>query len=234
MMKKLPKIVTVFFAASICASVAGNVRAAPLTLRTNDASVVAAFGEAGQGWWHSSFASTDSNTNYAAGGGYRSFLTFDLNNLALTGQTITAAKVRLQAFQTQGNTGISFFDVTSDPFAVNFNAPPLNLAIWNDLGSGTSYGTGLLPSAPGPNDILEFTLNVAAIGALNLGIGQGFFMIGINTGSNNNFWSSTANGNQQLVLDFVPSEVPVPAPGALALLGLGLLGLGATRRRKAA
>jgi hypothetical protein len=220
-------------AISIQATQATQAHATSMTLRTNDASVVAAFGEAGQGWWNPDYTAFDNNTNYAAAGNFRDFFTFDLNDAALTGATITGATLRLQAFDTNGGTPIEFFDVTSDPYVVNYN-DGFNAAVHADLGSGVSYGAFPIPAAPATTDILEFTLNANAIAALNAAIGNGFFMIGGAAATGTNFYSSGANGNQQLVLEYREGggTTTVPEPSAIALFGIGLMGLGAAVRRR--
>jgi len=170
--------------------------ATTVTLSTSDPSVVAQLGKAGQGWWSLDTPNILTNTNYTTGTSfdvspavnfsYRSFFTFDLSNPALQGQTITGAELRLQAFIGTGfNDGglISFFDVSTNASVLNHTVGIAPLAIWNDLGSGVSYGTGTAgsPSQPAscqPTDILDFQLNSAAVADLNNSIGDGLFSIG--------------------------------------------------------
>jgi hypothetical protein len=201
--------------------------ASTITLRTNDATVVAAFGEAGQGWWNNTDPAVDTNTNYAAGVGFRDFLTFDLNNPLLTGQTIVGATLRLQAFGSQQTGTLRFFDVTSNPVAVNNNVGT-NATIWSDLGSGTVYGSLTITTTPSSADILSIPLNAAAIAALNAGIGAGFFVFGGDYDSGFLFFGSFDNGNQQLVLEVIP----IPAALPLFATGLGALGLLGWRRKR--
>ena len=104
--------------------------AAAITLNTNDASVVSAFGKPGQGWWSLETANILQNTNYTTGTSYnvspgvnfsyRSFFTFDLSNPLLTGNRIIGAQLKLQAFLGLFDQGpISFYDVSTDPFVLN-------------------------------------------------------------------------------------------------------------------
>ena len=164
---------------------------------------------------------------------YRSFFTFDLSNPALQGETITGAELRLQAFVGTGyNDGglISFFDVSTNALVLNNTVGTAPLSIWNDLGSGVSYGTGTAGSPSQsisfqPTDILDFQLNGAAIADLNNAIGNGLFSIGATKALREIFSGSEANGNQQLVLQVSPS---VLEPSTWAMMILGFFGLGFT------
>jgi hypothetical protein len=149
---------------------------------------------------------------------YRSFFTFDLSNPALQGQTITGAELRLQAFIGTGfNDGglISFFDVSTDASVLNRTVGFAPRTIWNDLGSGVSYGTATAGS-PGqpvdfhPTDALDFHLNSAAIADLNNAIGNGLFSIGATKALREISGGSETNGDQQLVIE-VSSSVPEPS-----------------------
>jgi hypothetical protein len=221
-------------AALLCVGTAAN--ADTVTLSTSDASVVSQLGKAGQGWWSLDTPNILTNTNYITGEspGYRSFFTFDLSNPALQGQTITGAELRLQAFFGTGYSDgglISFFDVNTSASVLNDTVGIAPLAIWNDLGSGVSYGTGTAGSpSQQPTDIFDFQLNGAAIADLNNAIGNGLFSIGATKALREIFTGSGANGNQQLVLEVSPS-VPEPSTWAMLLLGFAGVGFMAYRRK---
>jgi hypothetical protein len=233
-------------AALLCVGTAAH--ANTVTLGTSDASVVSQLGKTGQGWWSLDTTNILTNTNYSTGTSpdvspgidfsYRSFFTFDLSNPVLQGQTITGATLRLQAFLGTGyNDGglISFFDVSTSASALNHTVGIAPLAIWNDLGSGVSYGTGTVGSPSRPivfqsTDILDFQLNSAAIADLNNAIGNGLFSIGATKALREIFSGSGANGNQQLVLELSPS-VPEPSTWVMLILGFTGFGFMAYRRK---
>lgn len=225
-----------------------SAHAGTVILSTSDASVVSQLGKPGQGWWSLDTPNVLTNTNYTTGTSpnvspgvdfqYRSFFTFDLSNPALQGQKIIGAELSLQAFIGTGfNDGglISFFDVNTSASVLNHTIGIAPVAIWNDLGSGASYGTGTAgsPSQPvdfHPTDVLHFQLNSAAIADLNQAIGTGLFSIGATKALREIFSSSGANGNQQLVLEVSPA-IPEPSTWALMLLGFVGIGFWSSRRR---
>lgn len=225
----MKRFATWVFAGIVGVTAGFQAEAATITLGTDDTSVVSAFGESGQGWWNSIVNATDSNQNYASSGSYRGFYTFDLSDPALTGETITSAVLRLQAFSSGGTGTLNIYDVTSDVAAVNNNVGT-NAGIWNDLGSGTLYGSLAITATPLVTDILEITLNASAISALNAAIGNGFFAFGGTSDMTSLFYGSSSNGNQQLVLETASATVPLPASLPLIAIGLGAIGL--LRRRK--
>jgi hypothetical protein len=103
---------------------------------------------------------------------YRNFFVFDLS--AVT-DSIVAAELRVfnpisDLTPNEMNT-LRWFDVTTDPATVIASTGSVD--IFNDLGSGTSYGTLMYPRASS-GVVLSTTLNGAAIAALNGARGRTF------------------------------------------------------------
>ncbi|BAY62588.1 YD repeat protein [Calothrix brevissima NIES-22] len=144
------------------------------------------------GFWSSTFPSNnnpiDQTDVYATGEPYyissnlptgdvgRSYLTFDLSRLQ---GTVTSAKLQLQRYFGSGDPTetLGLFDVSTDAATLN-NRIGTNAAIFEDLGTGSSYGTFDVSTSGNSQDILEFELNADAITAINDGTG-GFFSIGL-------------------------------------------------------
>ncbi len=102
---------------------------------------------------------------------------------------------------------------------------------YDDLAAGTFYGS-IDVSAADNGAFVEVELNAAAIAALNSTGGKFAFGGNITTIGHpidvqeSVFWYSHQSPDVQLV-------VKVPAPGAMALLGLGAVGVRRSRRRAA-
>lgn len=197
------------------------------------------FGGYNQGWWSNSIGATDSNSNYIVGWGtYRNFFTFNLSSLGAS-DTITSATLKLRrgdSASTDGTETIGFFDVATSPSVLNHNSG-FNSAVYSDLGSGTSYGAFVVASTGAPNDILSFTLNAAALAALNASKGQ-FFSIGgtLLTDDGNDYIFGATGGHlnpHDLVLDIQPTAESVPEPATCVIWGLGAMGcaIAAYKRR---
>ncbi len=140
--------------------------------------------------------------------------------------------MRLQRFDGRGNPTqtLGFFDV-STPAATLNNNQDTNTAIFDDLGTGQSYGTFDVSTSGSETGILSFTLNATAIADINAAAG-GFFSIGgaldaeslSSPGRQNLFgFSNNASGRrsvQQLVIN-----VPEPS-SVLGTLAFGVFGAG--------
>jgi len=177
-----------------------------------------------QGWWSDTREARDDNDNYGTGISpdeetSRSFFTFDLASLSLPVISATLELTRFNYLSTAESETFGLFDVSTDAVTLNNNTG-INLTIFNDLGTGVSYGEFEILSDGLSTDVLSFELNAAAISDINATIG-GWFSIGGALLSPSLpaaiFGSSQDGGVQRLVLEVVPE------PATLVLVGLGTL-----------
>ncbi|AFY47866.1 RHS repeat-associated core domain protein [Nostoc sp. PCC 7524] len=138
----------------------------------------------------SQFNFTDAISDYAIGEGFnvftnlpvgpvfRSAVSFDLSSLS---SQVTSAKLQLLKNRTSGDPieTLGLFEVTTEINQLYTNRIGLvSPEIFEDLGTGTSYGTFDVATGGNPSEILEFELNEAAIAAINAASGD-FFSIGL-------------------------------------------------------
>jgi len=185
-----------------------------------------------QGWWCDKHPNYDENDNYATGihpledASFHNFFSFDLSSLT---SPVISAKLELTRYTYASywdSEVLGLFDVSTDAVTLNNNRV-INLTIFNDLGTGVSYGEFEVYSEGLSTDVLSFELNAAALTDINAAMG-GWFSIGgallspLSPGTL--FLSSHDGGVQRLVLEVI-SE-----PTTLILFALGLVVL---RKRRA-
>lgn len=162
-----------------------------------------------QGWWSVADINFNDNDNFIAADPFtqpqdliNDFFTFDITSLA--GQTVTGITLNIQnpGFNTEAAL-YSVFDVSTDALTLNAKANNPNTAIYNDLGSGTLYGSQLIPLVNDPEYFIA--LNATAISDLQAAI---------DTGST--FFSTGGT---------IYPSVDAPEPGSVALFALGLVSI---------
>ena len=180
-----------------------------------------------QGYWSDTLSNYDENDNYSLGINFsedlsRNFFTFDLSSLALTVTSATLELTRFNYLSSAESETFGLFDVSIDAVTLNNNVGT-SASIYDDLGSGVSYGEFDILSDGLSTDILSFNLNDAALTDINAAKG-GWFSIGgallsfgspVGSGTEALFGSSQDGGVQRLVLEVVPE------PTTFVLLGLG-------------
>jgi dipeptidyl aminopeptidase/acylaminoacyl peptidase len=181
-------------------------------------------GARNQGWWNPLVDNSDGNDNYVVGfvpgsepdqrGEYRNFFTFDLSSL--TGRVISA-RLELTRFgygSADPSETLGLFDVSTGARTLNRNNGA-SAAIFEDLGTGTSYGTFEVSGSAEPSDVLSLPLNAAALADINAAAG-GFFSMGgrlLSAEAHQSlFGDSNEGGVQRLVVETVPAGGAAASP----------------------
>ena len=218
-MKKLIIIIV-----SIILAGAGNAWGEILIFDTSDSQFDA--GVDNQGWWSRTIENSDDHDSYITGivfdSDHRSFFTFDLSSIELPVISATLELTCFEYWSADESETLGLFDVSTDAVTLNNNVGTSE-SIYDDLGSGLSYGQFEILREGLSSDVLSFELNASAISDINAGKG-GWFSIGgaMLSGSpvfetQYFFGFSQDGGVQHLVLEVVPE------PATVLLLGLGVL-----------
>jgi hypothetical protein len=123
-------------------------------------------GSNNSGWWSPTRKNANSNDNYFVGGSsgllFRDYFSFDISGLRNPCRPQSAVlTIPTGPNESSGYPYLTLglFDVSTDPYTLaNKNNSP-NASIYNDLGSGTQFGSYLLPTSSGPSGS-TFTLQL--------------------------------------------------------------------------
>ena len=198
-----------------------NAIAAPIVITTLDNPIEP--GMHNQGWWSNSSSNTNSTNistlvgNTSQSGSHRSYATFYLP--ALSQQVVRATlfydRRGVSLSTNEANETVGFFDVATNAVSLNTQLGP-SILVYNDLGSGNSYGQFVIPGSGPSDDSLTFELNSTAVAHIN-SAGPGYFSIG---GA-----LLTNDGNDALFGGFGPRPTltlrVIPEPATLTLLLVG-------------
>jgi hypothetical protein len=191
-----------------------------------------------QGWYSDEFTNVNSNDNYSVGRSYpfgtsqpvnyRNYFTFFIPYFS---DQISEATLTLQRFLSEGSITYTLFQVSKDASELNLGKSTFNIATYNDLGDGISYGSFPNFYNGNSNDLLSFSLNAAGLSAITDSQGK-YFSIGgsitdgLVAGQYQNLFSGSFGYAATLTI------VTIPEPSAYALFGIGVIGMLMVLRRK--
>jgi hypothetical protein len=179
-----------------------------------------------QGWWSPTIFNLPGNTNYVVGNSsgeqFNDFFSFNVAGLSptVTGATLSLTEHTASTSTSETSENVTFGSVAiPEATLIQVQNNP-SAAIYNALGSGTTYGVLNVPLGTSLN-ILTLTLDGSAVADINAaivggGTGDGFFTVG-----------GTLS----------PATATTPEPATFTLIGIGvtgLLGYGWWQRRKLA
>lgn len=165
-----------------------------------------------RGWYNASGSHTSVNDNTITGLNgslnYNSYFVFTLNFTATTVQSVTFEVEKEEYSSSDATETISVWDVTTPPSTLEANAANATIGTQthNDLGSGTTYGTGTIAMSAAAGSVISVPLNAAAATAVKAAIGNDF-AIGVHVDTQPGwvrFSMSTEARVARLVIKYLP------------------------------
>lgn len=192
-----------------------------------------------QGWWSDGATSFSNNNNYIVGNNvvtnrgtnsYRNYFIFDLSTLP-AGEVVTSAILQLDRANSFGDPLQTYglFDVSTPIATLRNKVNNPNSSIYNDLGTGTSYGSFVV-NRNDPASPIDFVLNGAGVAAIN-GNAGGVFTLGgslLNSSPGQQYLFGLSQGSVQRLYLETKAATAVPTPALLP----GLIGMGVAAWRK--
>lgn len=178
-------------------------------------------GAANQGWWSATAPNVATNATYLTGSHQqvvrRGFFSFDLSGLTGRVAAVRLEVNRGRANSTDASEMLEIFDVSTP--AATLNAGGASQAIFDDLGSGRSYGTFAVSTSGLAGDVLGFDLGPAAVEDAQAARG-GWFSVGLSLvsddGDDHLFGVTAFSPVHRLVIELaasIPVEIDVQ-PGS--------------------
>jgi hypothetical protein len=210
---------------------ANAAQAGVFVFNTSDSQITPGFENLG--WWSDTQINSNTNENYGTGQStfrVRNFFTFDLSSLSGTVVSATLELTRYRYISPDPTETIEFFDVSTPAATLNTN-DGTSTTIYSDLGSGTSYGSFVVPRyTDSSTETLSFSLNAAAAAAISAS-NPGYFSIGGSlttvglAGTEILFGLSQGSGIQRLIVETADSPGAAAVPEASSLFAWSLVGL---------
>ena len=202
-----------------------------------------------QGWWSSGWGGLNDLSNVVVGDStnylYRNFFTFDLSGLSLApNEEIVSASFSGFTYTIAVAGGLyetmELYDVSTDAAILNYNVG-VNPAIYEDLGTGNSYGSHDFYESDSDKD---FSMELNGFGIADMYAAQGgFFSIGgalatLDQSGQEEWVFAFSHVNPMPYTLSIETQISaVPLPAALPLYGAGLAVMGFAgwrKKRKAA
>ena len=205
------------------------------------------------GWYDSTGSHNSNNSNYIVGGPIsygtytHNFFVFDLSAVGpqiLSADLLVTQGVTVSEYPYETSLPYDLYDI-STPTPTLISTQTGQTGIYQDLGSGTSYGTFNISTDYTYENRLDFTLNQAALQDLNAHRGDTFAIGGAldfsqiplqNIGAEYTFAATSGAGDgtgfgADLALTIVPEASTTVSFGLLLALGGGII---VARKKKAA